>query len=167
MQVPCYEVVDLVVGCESFDAAYIIEGAPAEVVRALLTPERCARLAALGRFLLSTEKGTTPQLNLQIYNSPRGLKQAQEAMQLLTELANGVRDAYAAADAALPKPMVGAPFREHQDDSAVQRAAEQRLREVQQLEEKRIMKPEAGLYFLVSFIVVTALSFLIWAATSS
>lgn len=129
--------VDVEVGDGAFDAAYVIEAAPAEVVRALLTPARRAALAGYGKIRIITEQGPLRLLRLRIPAVLDDLPAARPALELAVELATGVREAYAAVEAAADVQLVGAPFREHRESSGEQEAALRRVDEVRQLEAKR------------------------------
>lgn len=157
------KLVDVVVGDGVFDAAYVIEAAPADVVRALLTPARRAALAGYGKISLCTEAGAPPRLRLRI---PAVLDEphiAKPALQLVVDLATGVREAYAAVEAAADVRLVGAPFREHLDPVGEHEAAQRRVAEVRQLEAKRTvgLAPMVLLSLALWFI---ALSALFWAS---
>lgn len=140
--------VDVIVGDATFDAAYVIEAAPADVVRALLTPARRAALAGFREIELCTEPGPTPRLRLRVPALLDDLQSARPALALVVDLATGVRDAYAQVEAAAERPLVGAPFRQHEDDRAAQEAARQREAEVRHLQAKR-----AGAFSLAPMVL--------------
>ncbi len=131
--------VDVELGDGAFDAAYVIEAAPAEVVRALLTPARRAALAGYGKIRIITEQGPPRLLRLCIPAVLDDLHAARPALELAVELATGVREAYAAVEAAADVQLVGAPFREHLSSVGEQEAALRRVDEVRQLEAKRVV----------------------------
>lgn len=157
------KLVDVVVGDGAFDAAYVIEAAPADVVRELLTPARRAALAGYGKIELVTQAGPPPRLRLRIPAVLDEPHAAKPALQLAVDLATGVRQAYAAVEAAVAAQRVGAPFREQLIAIDDQEAAQRRVDEVRQLEGKRTL----GLAAMVLFSIVlwlVALVGLFWAA---
>lgn len=156
--------VDVVVGDATFDAAYVIEAAPADVVRALLTPARRAALAGYGKISLCTEAGAPPRLRLRIPALLDEPHTAKPALQLVVDLATSVREAYAAVEAAADVRLVGAPFREHLDTVGEHEAAQRRVAEVRQLEAKRTvgLAPMVLLSLALWFIALSALFWASW-----
>lgn len=157
------KLVDVVVGDGVFDAAYVIEAAPADVVRELLTPARRAALAGYGKIELVTQAGPPPHLRLRVPAVLDEPHAAKPALQLVVDLATGVREAYAAVEAAVEQPPAGAPFREHRGSGGEREAAQRRVAEVRQLEAKRTvgLAPMVLLSLALWFI---ALSALFWAS---
>lgn len=148
-----------------YDPVYAMEAAPADVAQALLTPARRTALASHGQFELDTELGPPRRLRLRI---PAVLDEPQTALPALllaVDLATGVRQAYAAVEAAAETRLVGAPFREHPDATSEQQAAQRRMDEVLQLEAKRANTPGLGANLLLAAtILLIILIISLWAA---
>lgn len=160
------KLVDVVVGDGAFDAAYVIEAAPTDVVKALLTPARRAALAGYGEIELITEPGPPPRLCLCI---PARLDEPDNVLpvlQLVVDLAAGVREAYAAVEAAAEVKLVGAPFRGHLETVGEQEAAQRRIDEVRRLAGKRSHSSRlaVGVAFIVCMWLVALGGAMFWAS---
>lgn len=150
---------------ERYDPVYAMEAAPADVAQALLTPARRTALASHGQFELDTELGPPRRLRLRIPAVLDEPETALPALLLAVDLATGVREAYAAVEAAAETKLVGAPFREHLDSTGEQEAAQRRIDEVQQLEAKRANAPGLGASLLLAAtILLVVLIISLWAA---
>lgn len=135
------DAIDVKVADAAFDARYLIEGAPADVVRAWLTPARRASLAALGDLELLVEEQPVLHLRLLVPALLDDLELAEAVLQLAVELARGIGEAYAEVEKAAPRPLTGAPFRQHEDASAAEAEARRRHNEVRYLAKRRASRP--------------------------
>lgn len=154
------------VGSPAFESRFEFEAAPADVVGALLTPQRLARIIAYPQFELTTLPGARPVLALGFAGWPETEVEAEAALRLIVELAFGVREAYAALEAEVPPRQAGAPFREHEDGSGERLRAAQRQREVESVEHARRVREEhlAHMSRVIGAIMVfVALCSLMWA----
>ena len=130
------EMVDVLVGDRAFDDAFLIEAAPADVVRLLLDAEVRRLLALHGESDLDTvdRPDGTRALVLGIRGWIEDPALAAEPIQVMARLGSRVRDAYAAADADLAKgDAPGDPYRPVVDDRPARTAQVGREAEVEKV----------------------------------
>jgi hypothetical protein len=121
--------VDVVIGDEAFDAAFIVEAAPVDVVRALLGPDLRARLLAAAPVIVRTVAVDT--LRVVRHGWPQNAAHATPLVELAVEIAQRVPAAFDEADQALRAQGHGGggPFREQVDAEAARAAAGVRQRD--------------------------------------
>jgi hypothetical protein len=127
------EMVDVLVGDAAFDTAFLIEAAPADVVRVLLDAEIRSLLSAHQEIDLDTvERGDgTRALVLGMRGWLEDLASFAAPIQVMARLGGRVRDAYAAADAEVERgTAAGDPYRPVTDDEPARKAQAQREAEV-------------------------------------
>jgi hypothetical protein len=150
-------VIDLVLGDVAFDDAFVVEGAPADVVRALLDDAlRAALLAARPELDLTDGK-----LDLAWMGWTEDADGIRRALELAIMVAERVPAAVASADAKLEQPRTGPAFREERDAEAERAAKAARAAEVDKLRQVRsqrttILAQRAWKAMLVIFVIVTA-----------
>lgn len=156
------DAIDVKVEDAAFDERYLIEGAPADVVRAWLTPARRASLAALGDLELLIEQQPVLHLRLLVPSLLDDLKLAEEVLQLAVDLVLGIGEAYAEVEAT-PRLLTGGPFRQHEDTSAAEAEARRRHNEVRYLAQRRASRPypQVATQTLAFVAVAWALAYLV------
>ena len=131
------EMVDIKLGDRAFDDAFLVEAAPADVMKNLLDePVRRLLLLAFEAPTLETIPDEAT-LRFATHGWLRDPARAVEAMQTLASVGARVRRAYAAADEAIPARIEGGPFRETIDDAPKQDAQHARVEEVRRVEQVR------------------------------
>ncbi len=128
------DMVDVEVGDPTFDEKFRVEAAPADVVRRILTPEVRGYLVVQGQVEVTTTDGV---LRLAVRGWLDQLASAREAIATAVAIARGVRPAHAAADAEVPRPIVGGAYRGFADESPVRAAQAARVDEVARVEAVR------------------------------
>jgi len=155
--------VDVVVGDPVFDEAFIVEGAPAEIIRELLNPELRQALLALRPVEVTTSAGTM------VVASPGQIVDLVPARRLIAAaVALGrVRAASASADAALDEGglRLGDPYRAEPDADAARAARAARDEELATLTRVREARKHherlvAGGILLVMVLVFACLAVL-------
>jgi hypothetical protein len=127
------EMVDVQIGDPSFDGAFLVEGAPAEVVRRLLVAEVRAYLQAHDR--VDVETRDQGWIRLAVHGWLYDRAALLEALRVASRLALGLRDASLADQPdRTPLAAAGAPYREIADDGAVQQARAAQADEVRGLD---------------------------------
>ena len=124
------EMVDVPTGDAAFDREFLVEGAPADVVARLLTPEVRVTLMQHPPLKLDTVDGTLQLLVGEWHEDPARLRPWVE---VVAAIVTGLREANAAADAAVPLSTGGDPYRAIADDRPLQDARAARAAEVQRL----------------------------------
>jgi hypothetical protein len=124
--------VDIAVGDSRFDEAFLVEAAPADVVRILIDQALRDFLLSLtvGATLMTEGEGTSRVVRLSIPEYVDDPDKARHYLEQLARLGARVPAAFTQADAAIPTESIGSPFREIVDTSAQRLAADQRLVEV-------------------------------------
>ena len=140
--------VDLQVGDPAFDDRYVIEAAPASVVRKLLTPELRELMLARDASLRVVDgvHGRMFQLRARHWIISEG--EARRIWKLVAALPAALRAANHELDTALPGR--GAPFRGHASSFGAQMSREARAAEVEKLERvlrRRLTDTQATLVF--------------------
>jgi hypothetical protein len=146
--------VDITVGNAAFDAAFVIEAAPTDVVRQLLdtdTQQQLVNLFALGRHckLETVREGERVLLALHVPEWLDTLALAMPAIELVTGLASRVRDAYTPREDAVR----GGPFRAEPDGAAERADAAERTADVAHTLEVRRRRKERDRRFAIAFVV--------------
>jgi hypothetical protein len=127
------ELVHVELADPAFTAAFLLEAAPADVIRHLFAPGVRAYLLEHRDVELATEIAEGPVLKLCLRGWLEALADARAAIELVVDLAIGVREAYARVEEEAP--VAGAPFRPEPDARLVRRAAERRAEEVARLDQ--------------------------------
>lgn len=158
--------VDVEVGDAAFDDAFLVEAAPADVVRHLLTPAVRRYLTGSRRVELLTPPDREGILQLALKGWDVQLFEVDEALDLAIEIAASVRDAFAEVEAETPAVPAGAgsPFRQELDDRPAREAQARREDEVARVADLRpAREARSGIYpaiavAIVGTIVVAVLS---------
>jgi hypothetical protein len=168
LQVARGAMVDLTLGDAAFDAAFLVEAAPADVARKLLDAKARAALASYDCVELTTEQAAAgPVLRLAIRGWLEDGDAALAAAQLAVTMVRRVRQAYAEVEDEAPLAAVGAPFRPALDDGPARRAAADREAEVARLAGLRAARTvRFHRLFAAMLIASCALSALILGLTS-
>jgi hypothetical protein len=150
------ELLDIQIDVPEFDDAFLIEGAPADVVRRLINPQVQATLLRQPPIKIDAADGV---LQVMLSGWHEDAAAIRPWVELVGSIAGGVRDAYAAADAAIPLAATGGVYREIPDDQPLQAARAARFAEVQRLGEirkSRSMLPAVviGLFGLIVLLIV-------------
>jgi hypothetical protein len=127
------ELADVEVGDRLFDAMFLVDGAPAEIVRRLLTPEARGFLLAHSGAVLETDAGL---LRLRLDGWVDAADGAA-AMECAAGMVARLRDATAEADAAIGGGVTGGPYRPVVDDAPLRDARAARADEVARAESRR------------------------------
>jgi hypothetical protein len=128
------DMIDVKVGDAEFDRAFLVEAAPADVVRRLLDGETRALLGAHQPVELDTiVDGDRKLLRLGIRQWIEDEAGAAALIERIAAIAARVRDGFAEADAALPARDIGGPFRQEVDGQPAHDAARAREAEVERL----------------------------------
>jgi hypothetical protein len=151
--------VDVQTGDAAFDGMFVVEAAPADVARALLTPDLRRELVALKPHKVRQVDG---QLRVERFLHVTSPDEAIALVDLAARLAAGVRPAHAAADSALEAaaPREGAPFRAEPDASAIQEKKAARAGEVAalaQVKERRAAREKLVAVAAVAALVLAVL----------
>jgi hypothetical protein len=119
------QAVDVAVGDPTFDAEWVIEGAPADVVRRVLTESIRDRWTALGPDELKQPSAHDLQLRA------RGIREnywVERSIQIMADIAAAIEPAFAASDmeARSKAEVVGSPYRGEvrEPDTTAERARE-------------------------------------------
>jgi hypothetical protein len=148
--------VDVIVGDPVFDEAFLVEAAPADVVRRLLDEEVRTRLATYRTVELTTEaKGEQRLLRLAIRGWIEDVQEAQVAAGLPARIARQVREVYAQLEQDAPNTAGGAPYRPMIDDREARANAAKRETEVAAIEllrnERARRAKTVGVVLLIAF----------------
>lgn len=152
------EMVDIIIDDPPFDARYRVEGAPAELVKRLLTPEVRAYLMAHANAELTARDG---RLLLAVMGWLDEVDAARHAIQVATAIATAVRTASLALDAEVPMTQGESPYRGIPDDAPIRRARAARADEVGRLELTRAQRTGwsgLGVVFFVIGLLVAMLA---------
>ena len=129
------ELVDVVFDDPPFDEAFLVEGAPVEIVRRLLDAD--ARRFLLGQRRATLETRDDGTLRLSIRGWLEAEHEVRPALRCAARLAAGVRAATASVDAAIPPAATDSPYRPMLDDAPVLEARAARAAEVEALDARR------------------------------
>jgi hypothetical protein len=123
------------VGAPDFDAMFLVEAAPTDVVRALLDQPARAFLASYAAAELTTERERGRHLlRFALPGWIEAVEPAAFAVNGVARIGSRLRDAYAAADEAVPVREAGSPYRQLVDDAPARDAAAVRGRELAALD---------------------------------
>lgn len=130
------DMLDLNIGVPSFDGRFRVEGAPAEVVRRVLTDEVQTFLFATNRVRIATKEGWLMVCLPGLW--PAGVDDVRPAVQCVAAMVTSVRATWLALDEATPmahaRKMV---YRGIPDDAPLREARAAREAEVQHVENLR------------------------------
>lgn len=156
---------DLSLGDPLFDEAFLVEAAPAEVVRELLDGPTRAALSALRDVELSTE--TTVAGKPMLRMAMRGWQDDEGAclawVDVAVSFARRVREAYAKAEDASTT-LQGGPFRLEVDGEAIEAAKRAREADVARLREVQTRREGGGKELIVVMSVLLAMLVLVFVA---
>ena len=128
---------DIKIGDQAFDDAFLIEAAPADVVRDLLDTPLREFLTTLDNAELATGRGDAHAfLCLGLHGHVDNAEVGEILINNLVRVAVRVRDAFASADKSAELPQ-GAPFRTEADGGAEHAHHLAQLKEVLDVETKR------------------------------
>jgi hypothetical protein len=146
--------IDVEVGDAAFDAAFLVEAAPADVAKLLLDRDARAFLAEHRTVELDTiAAGDRKLLRFAIPSWIEDEHQAAALIQRLAGIAARVRDSFAQVEAATPVRDVGAPFRQQLDDQPAREASRAREAEVQRLEVMRAARQARQNRIVVAIVI--------------
>ncbi len=157
------EMVDIIVGDQLFDDAFLVEAAPADVVRALIGPEVRSLLAAHKEVDLETvdRPDGTRCIKLGFRGWEDELEKIRSPLAVMGKLGAHVREAYANADAALEQATPGDPYRpvvDAQPARDAQAVRESEVGRVKAVRDKRAADAHAvTVAVLVAIGLVTAI----------
>jgi hypothetical protein len=135
------EMVDVELGDRSFDDEFLVEAAPADVVKLLVDRKIRELMWSLENPELQTlRRDGKAVVQLAVRDWIRDRDHAARITRTLAVLGGSVRDAFATVEQATPLVREGAPFREILDDREIRRAAEARSKEVVHVEEVRAVR---------------------------
>lgn len=157
------EMVDVIVGDKAFDDAFLVEAAPADVVREMLGPEIRALLSSHKEIDLDT---VTPAsggrtLTLGVRGWLEEVTELRPFVEPMAKLGAQVREAYAKADAAVEARSAGDPYRPIVDAAPAREAQAKREAEVGQVEMLRGKRAAAAARVGVVIITVVFLAILV------
>ena len=156
------EMIDIQLGDAAFDDAFLVEAAPADVVRLLLDQAARSFLAAQPRVELDTvEVGGRRVLRLSLHGWIEQVPAATAAIAAAAQIGARVREAYAAVDRSAVQEQ-GSPYRPMLDDQPARDAAAARSHEVATVEAIRTARIESGK--IVAGVVFATILFIMLAA---
>jgi hypothetical protein len=139
------KMIDVEIGDPVFDPMFVVEAAPADVVRALLDPELRGFLASHSSAKLDTVvlAGHRKVLRLTVTGWIAGVADAMANIAAVARAASRIRDAFAVVDSANAPVESGAPYRQQLDETRSRAAEEVRAREIAHLVALRKGRSEA------------------------
>ncbi len=148
--------VDLEIGDAMFDDAFLVEAAPADVVRRLLTPQMRRFLESFRNVELTTPPEREGIVRLALGGWTYKLDELDEALDVAVGLASGLRQAFIDAEAETPAVLGrGSPFREELDDAPARDAHARREAEVARLSWLRSARePRRGIFPAIAVVVI-------------
>lgn len=129
------EMIDVIVGDAAFDDAFRVEGAPAEVVKRMLTPELRAYLMAHPRIEVRTLAGPTLRIAVRTWLDQHA--DARRGLWTVARLAASLRPVSLALDAQIPTTTTGDAYRAMPSDQPLREARASRVDEVARVESVR------------------------------
>jgi hypothetical protein len=154
--------IDLQLDDPPFDAAFVVEAAPEDVVRVLLDARvRCFLLSHPHVELETMTVGECKVLRLAIREWIEDVPAATAAIELVAGIGARVRDAYATVEAAPPYRPGGSPYRPEVDARHSRDMAAARSAEVAVLEAMRARRARYHKALVISLAILIAL---IWLA---
>ncbi len=150
------ELVDVRCGDPRFDEAFLVEGAPAAIVRAMLDAPARAFLRATPEVELDTlDDGT---LRLAVRGWLEQLDHARPALEHVAGLAGALRRVSAGADREVPLAVTDDPYRPMADDDPLRAARAARAAEVEALRTQRAARPGPASGLAIFLVVLFLLS---------
>jgi hypothetical protein len=161
------DMIDVQLGDPAFDDAFLVECAPADVARILFDEPARRFIAHYDPIELTTEPvGDRRILRLAVRGWLEETSSAVQAVDGATRIGARVREAYAAAETAVPAREAGSPYRPIVDDQPVRDAAQARLHEVAEVERvKALREARSRFTSAIIFIVILVVIVSIWAAS--
>ncbi len=150
------DLADVLLGDPGFDAAYVVEGAPAEAVRLLLDAELRRAIVALGECDLrvpSPDSEARVQLVVRGWHA-RDPAPLSRALDVLARLAARTGALPAELERAVPLDQVGAPYRGAPDDATRKAARATRERELADLMAQRRGRARSDRRILILVVAV-------------
>ncbi len=162
------DMVDLQIGDEAFDAAFLVEAAPGDVVRALLDADVRGLLSMHKEVDLETVDRTdgTRCIKLGLRGWLEELDAATPALGVMAKLGAHVREAFANADSALEQSAPGDPYRPIADSQPARDAQAERESEVGRIKAVRDKRAAHAHAMMVGVLVVIGLVTAIGLAAS-
>jgi len=160
------DMVDVLIGEQVFDDAFLVEAAPADVVRALIDPEVRALLTAHKEVDLETfdRPDGTRCIKLGFRGWEEELEKIKGPLAVMAKLGARVREAYANADAALEQAAPGDPYRpvvDAQPARDAQAVRESEVGRVKAVRDKRAADAHAvmvGVLVLIGLVTAIGLA---------
>jgi hypothetical protein len=152
------ETIDVEVGDSVFDAKYVIEAAPAAVIKKLLDKQTCTFMLTHGTVeLMTKDRGGVRVLQLAIEGWNDDPEATKQAIAAVVHVASGIRDAFTEAVEEVPLGEIGAPFRPIPDGHA-QRLVEASHREevdsIEAMHAERLSRDRVTVLVMVAVLVV-------------
>jgi hypothetical protein len=149
------EMVDVIIGDAAFDAAFLLEVAPADVARLLLDQQARTFLSEHDPVELQTMTlADRKVLRFAIRTWCEDPTLAFALIDNVTRIVSRIRDAYSEADAVTQPREAGSPYRPQLDAAPIRDAAAAREREVADLEVLRATRPNGGGGMIVTIIII-------------
>jgi hypothetical protein len=160
------DMIDVQVGDPVFDPLFLVEAAPADVVRILLDPELRGYLASHGQVELDTltDDSGASILRLAMRGWYEELPDAMAAITAVVRAASRIREAFAHAEQAVQAVDSGSPYRPAIDDTPARDAAAGRARELEHLRDVRTRRQHSIGPALLVIVVVMAIFMLMATA---
>lgn len=161
-------VIDVEIGSTRFDDDFIVEAAPVDVIRQLIDHEARQLLQSHGKPELTTEKvDDSAMLRLAIPGWEENPDKALALADGVARIASRIRDAYAAAEAAVEKPEVGSPYRAEVDLQPARDAQDTREKEIAAVQEVAARRHERSRATAQNVIILTFLALFSLLAASA
>lgn len=159
--------VDIEVGDAEFDEDFLVESAPVDVVRRLLTPRVRRYFKEHRNVELCTPSDREGILRLSLRGWTNDLSEADEALDVAIELSTRVREAFAEAVAETPSaPAAGSPFRQELDDRQALVAQARREIEVAQISHLRAKRESFdGPHLAILLVGIGSIATWLWLLT--
>jgi hypothetical protein len=156
------DMIDLQLGDPAFDEAFLVEAAPEDIARGLLDAGARSFLLAHGRIELDTvSEGDLRFLRFALQGWIEDVPAATLAIDHAVRFGARVREAYAAADSAVPVRVGGAPYRPALDAQPMRDASAARVAEVAALEALRAARARRHTVMVVAIMVAILI---VWLA---
>lgn len=160
------ETIDVEIGDGVFDAKYLIEAAPAAVIKKLLDePTRTFMLTHGTVELMTKDRGGVRVLQLAIQGWNDDPEATKQAIAAVVHVASRVRDAFSEAVEEVPLEEIGTPFRPTPDDHAQHLVEASHRAEVDAIEvmhAQRLSRDRATVIVL-ALVVIVAISLIAFA----
>lgn len=161
-QVARGEMVDVEVGDPTFDAEFLIEAAPAAIaIRLLDAPARAFLAGYVDVELIDRGSGDSHVLVFATKGWLQAREQLLPALEATAAIGRGVRDAFAAADAAIEPVDTGSPYRPQLDDQPARDEQARRANEVRAIGALRVQREARRQRDVVLAAVIVGIVFVI------